>query len=318
MSEAEDSPIAKVKEIAEKVAKPALELFVKVFPIVVRYFKRIYNFYIKLPATQLQLFLGTILCFFGGIYPTLFAAIEAAKRGGAGELKQALGDLVDEIIVIVEQSKKDDAVDEDNDGVADVDEIDDKEYIMRKTKLIMTKCNPQKVDKALNQMYVVWLSVISTLKVKFARTIALSLSISDRLKRPMNAYVAPVVNAAMPDEYEKWTPVVLGWMTKSIGMSIAWYIQTIISAVTSAIEGGLLMSRALLKICVEKGINPAGIIPDKHEETNIDETIAYAIAALGFYTQWTMGFDMPFPFNIFLMPFEFAEYYIRWTITSDD
>lgn len=34
-------------------------------------------------------------------------------------------------------------VDDDHDGVADVDQIDAKELFQRKTQLVLTKCNPQ-------------------------------------------------------------------------------------------------------------------------------------------------------------------------------
>ena len=113
-------------------------------------------------------------------------------------------------------------------------------------------------------------------------------------------------------------PVVLGWLAKSIAMSIAWYIQTIISAFTSALEGGLSMARAILKLLVKNGYTLKGWIPTNHEDTTIDEVLSYVFAAAGFTFQFYMGFDMPFPFNLLLFPFEIAEYYIRWTVTTVD
>jgi len=63
-------------------------------------------------------------------------------------------------------------------------------------------------------------------------------------------------------------------------------------------------------------MNPGGFIPDDLDETYLDEGIAYVLAVGGVYFQFKLGFDMPFPFNILLFPFEFAETYIRWSITS--
>ena len=50
---------------------------------------------------------------------------------------------------IIEESKKDDKVDKDGDGQNDVSEITNKEYIRRKTLLVLKKMNPDKVLTAL-------------------------------------------------------------------------------------------------------------------------------------------------------------------------
>eukprot|EP00586_Coscinodiscus_wailesii_P018417 CAMPEP_0172498864 /NCGR_PEP_ID=MMETSP1066-20121228/118538_1 /TAXON_ID=671091 /ORGANISM="Coscinodiscus wailesii, Strain CCMP2513" /LENGTH=317 /DNA_ID=CAMNT_0013272313 /DNA_START=166 /DNA_END=1119 /DNA_ORIENTATION=+ len=303
-------------EFIETVVKPVVEAITIITPHAVKYFQLIYHHYQKLPTTHIQIIFGSILCFFGGIYPTLFAAFEAAKHGGIKDLQKAVTDLTNEALIIIEESKKDDKVDANGDGVADVLQISDQEYVLRKSKLVMTKITPSKVDNALQKMFTVWIAVVATLKVRFARTIALSMTISDVLKRPANAYLTPVIEKSTPKEYQKWIPVIIGWITKGIGMSIAWFIQTIISAATSAWEGALIISRAGLKLCEEKGIKLSDVIPENIGKTSIDETIAYGLAFVGFYSQWKLGFDMPFPFNIVLMPFEIAEYYIRWTISD--
>ncbi len=71
--------------------------------------------------------------------------MEAAKHGGIKDVVQALNDLSDEAMKIIDASKKDDDVDEDNDGKKDVEQIDAKTLLLRKTNLVMTKMNPQKV-----------------------------------------------------------------------------------------------------------------------------------------------------------------------------
>ena len=69
------------------------------------------------------------------------------------------------------------------------------------------------------------------------------------------------------------------------------------------------MSRAILHIFT-KG-------KKDHEDTHADEIASYIFAGLGFYFQYAMSFDAPFPINILLFPVEFAEYYIRWAVTND-
>lgn len=69
----------------------------------------------------------------------------------------------------------------------------------------------EKVDKALSSIYRVWLSVVAVLSLKFAKTISLSMSISDFLKKPIDHYISPLVKKTVPHEYGKWVPVAMGW-----------------------------------------------------------------------------------------------------------
>ena len=52
------------------------------------------------------------------------------------------------------------------------------------------------------------------LKIKFAATIALALSIADMMKNPCSWWVEPAVLALTPPSYAKWVPVVLGWILR--------------------------------------------------------------------------------------------------------
>lgn len=134
--------------------------------------------------------------------------------------------------------------------------------------------------------------------------------------RTADRFVTPVLQKVIPDDYDKWVPVVLGWIAKSVAMWIAWYIQTVISAVASALTGGLMMARATYLFCVHRNIKLGGLIPEDHSASLLDEGLSYIFAALGFYFQFKMGFDLPFPLNFLLWPFQLGEYYLRWTITK--
>ena len=56
-------------------------------------------------------------------------------------------------MIIIEENKKDNATDADGDGVSDVDELSNKEFIRRKTTLVLTKMDPEKVNDALSSLY---------------------------------------------------------------------------------------------------------------------------------------------------------------------
>jgi hypothetical protein len=115
-------------------------------PLLIMYSRKAQAYYKKLPADYISFAFGFIICFFGGVYPALFAAFEAARHGGAKQVQEALNDLADEAMIIIEASKKDDDLDLDNDGIKDVDAIDSKKYAVRKAKLVMKKINPEKVS----------------------------------------------------------------------------------------------------------------------------------------------------------------------------
>ena len=78
---------------------------------------------------------------------------QAAEHSGLSTVKKALTVLSNEVMVIIEENKKDNATDADGDGVSDVDEISNREFIQRKTSLVLRKMDPEKVNDALSSLY---------------------------------------------------------------------------------------------------------------------------------------------------------------------
>lgn len=74
-----------------------------------------------------------------------------------------------------------------------------------------------------------------------------------------------------------------------------------------------MMARATYQFC---SYHKMKFLPENHADSNLDEILSYIFAALGFYLQFKHKFTLPFPLNLILWPFEVAEYYIRWTITT--
>mmetsp|Transcript_11298 Transcript_11298/g.16599 ORF Transcript_11298/g.16599 Transcript_11298/m.16599 type:complete len:328 (+) Transcript_11298:125-1108(+) len=308
--------ITQSAEMLQKVAKPVVAAITAALPWIIKGCSVAWSWYQSLPKNAIKFLTGFVFCFFGGLYPVTFAAIQAAEHGGRKKVTEALSVLSEEALVIIEQSKKDDEKDDDGDGVADVKQIDNKTYVMRKVNLVMTKIDPKKVDEAVATLYRVWLSVVAVLMVQFARTISMALSMSKFIMKPVDRFIAPTISLATPEEYKRWVPIVLGWIVKSFAMSIAWYIQTVISAVTSAMSGSSLIADAFLHFCVARNWTLKGLITEKRDDTYVDEVVMYLFAALGIYFQFSMNFDLPFPFNILMAPVEIVEYYLKWTITN--
>jgi len=292
----------------EKFAGPVLNFLIDAAPVVIQVCSKVNGLYARLPMEYVTLIFGALLCFFGGFYPTVFAALQAAEHGGLSTVGNALSVLSKEVLVIVEENKKDNEVDADGDGKSDALELEGREFVKRKVKLVLAKVNPEKVNDALAAIYKVWMSVLAVLTVQFARTITFSMTITKFAKKLLDRLLLPIVKAATPDEYQKWCPVVLDWWCKGIGISIAWKIQTTISAFTSALAGGLIVARTVMFIRSKGQKNP--------DDTYVDEVVAYILAFVGFRFQLGHKFEVPFPFNVLLFPVQMAETYIRWAVTS--
>lgn len=142
MAESEKSGFG---QMIESFAQPLGSLLTTVLPMVIQGGNKALGFYRQLPQNFIEFSIGMIFCFFGGVYPTLFAAVQAAENGGRKIVMENITILADEAIKIIDESKKDDDADEDKDGKKDVTEISGKDYMTRKTLLVLKKMNPEKV-----------------------------------------------------------------------------------------------------------------------------------------------------------------------------
>jgi hypothetical protein len=101
-------------------------------------------------------------------------------------------------------------------------------------------------------------------------------------------------------------------------MSLAWRVQRVLTAYTSAITGGLMFSRACIRMLRKRGVRLFGLIPENCENSFLDEVIGFTVAGFGLYSQIGDGFDfkIPFPVNLVTWPFSLAERWIQWQITK--
>ena len=134
---------------------------------------------------------------------------QAAEYTGRQALRAASKDIGDEVLKIIEESKKDDTTETVKALKAGTGTNNDRAYWKHKTQLVLRKMDPEKLDTAVSTMYAVWLSVAAVLTIQFARTIASALSIAQFLKRPVNRFIAPVLVMAVPEDYQRWVPVIL-------------------------------------------------------------------------------------------------------------
>jgi len=285
--------------------------FVRCIPLISEGIRLAHVFFRVVPADLLAALFGVMLCFFGGVYPATIAAIEAWQQTGGRQAEKHISDLVGEFQRLMERSSEDDLLDEDGDGIADVDQITARELASRKVRLAITTLDPEKVNGAVCGIYGGVIGVIAVLKIQFARTITLGAAIGDFMYKLALQYGAPILIHTIPVDYHRWIPTLIAWTCKVIAVSIAWFIYRVLIAITSAIRGGLMAARNVLNFMHRKGY-----IDFDDTESILDEIAGWTIAAVGFYFQLSFGFSPPFPLNIILLPVTFCEWIIVMTIQS--
>lgn len=89
-------------EALQSVARPLIQALSIAVPYIIAASSKAYSIYKTLPKNAILFLTGFIFCFFGGLYPVTFAAVQAAEHGGRENFIEALQDLSEEAIVIIE------------------------------------------------------------------------------------------------------------------------------------------------------------------------------------------------------------------------
>lgn len=237
--------------------------------------------YHTLPMDLFQALLGLALCFFGGAYCSSIAAVEAFNLAGWSTTRAALEEIWQDAMLIKEANELDEQRKK-TDGDAAViggsavggvpqqqaqrrppgsKQQTPTELIQRKMHVALVAVrDPQKLATAVGGVYAGWLAVIGTLRLEFAKTVTLGVTIAEMLEEPAMRFGLPLFIHFVPGVYHRWVPVWVRTITKAVAVAFAWYLQVVISAFHSAMRGGLLCSRGLLRWA-----NKHGFI-DLHED----------------------------------------------------
>lgn len=157
------------------------------------------------------------------------------------------------------------------------------------------------------------------LEKEYAKVISLSLTMAGLFERAAQFLIEPPARMCVSEDYHAWVPVVIGWGCKAAAMNIAWRIQRLMTASTSAMAGGLMFSRACLRMLSKRNV----LRFENHENSGLDEVIGFLVAGIGFYTQveaqYKSGFSftVPYPFKLVTWPMDCAERWIQWQITKE-
>jgi len=287
-----------------------------VAPVAWKLFQTAWEIYKRLPKRAATCLYGVGICFFGGRYAVSIAAIEAFNATGGGQMIMWMEDLKEEAAKLWDASIKDDEVDADGDGTADVEQASAQDLALRKTKLFLRIADPEKISVAAGGLWAGYMGVLAALKFQFAKTVALAHSVGDAIRPPVSKVCAPLMLHLMPSDYHRWVNPAINFACKSIAMTIAWRIQYVMSTCHAGMKGGLIVSRVLFDVVRERGWMAAS-----EDETVMDEVVGWSLAGCGIYHQLWLGGDCPFPLNVFMWPLDFLEIWLKWSVTyfaSDD
>lgn len=254
---------------------------------------------------------GIFMCFFGGQYLVTLAAIEAVKLCGWDQFYKYAKLIYEDYLAVRQESRKDDLVDADHDGVADVKQIAKGELFTRKLKLAAKSCNPDKLHLAFGGLYTGWVGVIATLRIHFAQTVTLGIVIGSTFSQFATKTLQPVLVRVVPAEYAKWVPVGIDVACRAVGISIAWFVQTVISSFYSALRGAQIAAKGILSYATRHG-HVAG--PYDEGSTAFVLTMA-AIGGAGFLWQAFNFWQLPFPFNVIFFPLTVVEWVLKYFVS---
>lgn len=282
-----------------------------VAPKVIIAYNTVYDTYNKLPMDIIYAIFGLVLVFFGGSFAMTLVAFEAFMASGWETVRRNGETLYKTLYDLWVKSKEDDKVDANNDGVADVNQKTVKELIYHKVQFFFYNVkDPGVIMDMVAGIGQCFISVISVLKLDFAKILALGNSIGEQLKKSAQSFLVPILASAIPKDYHQWIAPIINYLCKAVAISIAFIVQRIISAVQSGIRGGLMFSRRILKFLSERGH-----INFKEDESNLDEILGWSLAFLGVSFQIMNGFSVPFPLNLIVFPLTFLENILQWVVT---
>ena len=277
-----------------------------VVPLYLSAFRFGFRVYESLPVDLFSALVGLGLSFCGGPYCASIAAIQAFRMCGWETTRQALLDIASDARAVYAAHAADEQ------RSADVSELDVQELLSRKLAIYaMAVKDPDRLSAAVGGLYTAWLAVQGVLRLEFAKTITLGVSIAEMATPVLNRLGVPVLVHVVPQPYHHWIPMMIKSTARAIGVAFAWRLQVVVSAVHLAMCGGLLFARSLLRWAQKRRL-----LSTREEDTYADELLGYSVAALGFYVQLSCGFETPFPLSLVMMPFNGVEWYIRYSITA--
>ena len=170
-------------------------------------------------------------------------------------------------------SRLDALTDADNNGIADIDEMDATKLFVHKLHIFFTSVNPETLGSAVGNLNLAALAIVAALKVRFARIITLGRAMADMVSPGAKKIFGPALAFCLPKDYKKWGAPTIGFIVQFAAVQVAWMLQRLLATVHSAMRGGLMFSRGGMAY-----LRKEGYIKKEDTDTYVDEVVGAVVA----------------------------------------
>jgi len=327
-----DSSMPKMPDISAKDLstnlerlKPVIEALVKfgevAIPLCEKYYAIAHKFYMEYldqfySQDLLELCLGMILLFFGGNFALTIACYTAIKLSGYDTLKSSISSLWDTYLASKDAINKDlkEQLDTDGDGKVSASELakalGKPEHINLLTLTLLKAVDPNRLLDAVKGLWTVLMSVMVTLRFQFSKQVTIGANVGKVLQENLEIYfedgLKELLHSYHPT-YAKWSNFIIVCFTRVVCITLSMMLTRIVAAYHSALKGGDILSKALMRILTEQKIIEDF---DNATKSNIRMGLQQALAAYGFWTQFKSAFALAWWLKIPLFPFIMLESFL--------
>jgi hypothetical protein len=261
------------------------------------------------PEEVLKMGAGLGMMFFGGFFITTISVFEAFDQSGRTTLIRNLRLLAEQAEQVRRADARDDELDEDNDGVKDVQQVSAQQLSLRKLLVVVRAADPNVISEALGALYAILLAVTATLQVRFARAVSLGAAIGNALAKTALKLLIPPLKEVVPDDFHKWLPPVTTYVCRLIGVSIAFSLNRVLATVHTAVRGARLATDAFAQWTEKRNMRYLS-------EGYLDDAAAFLLAALGVYGQLFLWYRLPFIVELVLLPATLLEWLLSFLVSA--
>jgi hypothetical protein len=298
--------LLKAEAAVQKVVEVSYPVYVQCVQLYAQGYKQLEPYG---PEDLIKMATGLCMMFFGGFFITTVAVFEAFDQSGRHALVKNLRLLAEQAEDVREADERDDALDENKDGINDVQQISAEQLSVRKFLVVIRAADPNIISEALSNLYSILMAVLATLQVKFARAISLGAAIGNVLSKTTLKFIVPPLKEVMPEEMHKWLPVVATYICRLVGVSIALSVNRVLSTVHTAVRGARLATDGFTGFTERRNLLYLS-------EGYVDDAVALLLAALGVYGQLFVWARLPFIIKLLFFPATLLEWVLSFLVSA--
>eukprot|EP01084_Bolivina_argentea_P160731 279858_1 len=179
--------------------------------------KKVEPYYTKYWKSEyIEIFIGLVLLFFGGMYAMTIACYMAVQISGLETMKKSWKIIKKNYNEGMEAFRQDEKAqqffDRDGDGTVSLREIcegikmlvsgttDQKRSVLTNLRCVFVAIDPQQLMSGMGGFWATAIAVIATLRSTFAKDIALGISIGEMVSKQIGKYARPIIQKRFDDD----------------------------------------------------------------------------------------------------------------------